>query len=150
MMLSMGFNLLGAKRRLAYIFIRSNPTLIELVMGLAMLGWAIILLVFYPGLLGSPSYKPLRDIVPQEAWGWIFLIGATVKLVGLYMNQIWLRLFGSFVGSFVWTAIAMSFLFTGFSAPTGLVVYGLFALASWRVMITHAITLRNGAKRTDE
>lgn len=135
--------------RMKDILFYRDMTYTEALLCAALLCWAFVLLWSNPTLLEtSPSYAPMHMTMPQFYWGVLFLLAASVKLIGLVTERLYLRVMGAALGSFLWGFVATSFFLT-IGVPTGFFIYGLFALTSLLLTTHHARTGRRNRARSN-
>lgn len=103
---------------------------LEVIMAYGLIAWSWILLVIYPDLFVTGAfYAPLKQLADQQAWGLVFLATGLLQGLGILLNTKNIRALAAFFGAGLWGYVTTSFLLTN-AVPTGIAIYGMFALAS--------------------
>lgn len=93
----------------------------EWLVSAGLTGWGLIV-IESPRLFDLPYFDALRQIMGQQAWGWLaFLIG-TMRLVVLFINGAWrrtpmFRQLGAIFGLLVWSCLLFGALSLNYHAP---------------------------------
>jgi hypothetical protein len=103
--------------------------------GLLLSVWGSFL-ILNPGIFDGPaaySFSGMKDLAPQELWGFGALVIGMVRLTALFINGQWgitpiIRVVTSFLSVFVWFWICVGLFRTG-SPQTGMVIYPALMLA---------------------
>lgn len=130
-------------RRLFHLVRYTDPTLVQLSCAAVTLCWGLYLALPFTSWGHSIIYRPLLRIMPEGAWGALFLLaGALHTLAVLAERYHWRRWF-SFIGLMQWSVLAALF-FMGQPAATATVMYGAAALAHGWVFIRVGLLHGNG------
>ena len=89
----------------------------------AMIAWGM-LTIASPGLFAhQPFFKPLLNIMPQDAWGTAATFIGFLRIIFLVINGAWrpsahIRAIGCVLGTMLWGSLFLSALAVGWVAPT--------------------------------
>lgn len=113
----------------------------EAISTVSLLGWAMLLLAPPVVLSASSAYGPMHRMASERTLGLVALTILTVFVVGVWCCEQWAHVVGLTMQGVWWAWTATMFYMTG-SVLTGVVVYGVLAIATlWCVYLRVA----NGA-----
>lgn len=107
-------------------------TPVEIIVTYLSIGWAFVMFSNPDALVGS--WQTLNDIGNRYIFGAIALISASVKIIGISLDNLKLRTIGLTFSAFFWTFISVANLVsqdsftTHFTFSTGFIVYSAVAV----------------------
>lgn len=108
-------------QRLAHIAFYSDLHATRFTLGLAELLWAITLL--WPGdTFGRPTYTVMAKVMPEEAWGFVFLLSGVTQFSVLFSGDFHSRfpiLFAGWNGA-LWLFVTVSMYLSVFPPPAAI------------------------------
>lgn len=137
----------GVYEDIAYIVLKREIHLLELIFGCFAINQGILMLTRFNIYTTSPSYNAM-SYVPQYVWGVFGLVVGLLQIRGVITENKVTRLVGSALAISFWTSYFVSFILVAFN--TAPVTYFGFVLANivihFRVQVMKAIqgTQRGG------
>lgn len=136
----------AAARRARALLRYTDPALTQLACAAITAAWGLFLILPITSWGHSIIYRPLLRIMPEGAWGALFLLtGAAHLAATLTEHARWRRRF-SYIGVIQWSVITVLF-FVGQPAATATVMYGAAALAHAWVFVRVGLLNNNGQHR---
>ena len=133
-------------RRLFHLLRYTDPTLVQLSCALVTAAWGLMLVLPFTSWGHSILYRPLLRVLPEDGWGWLFLVTGLAHVMATLAERYYGRRWLSFVGLLQWSVIATLF-FTGQPTATATVMYGAAALAHAWVFVRVGLLNNNGHHR---
>jgi len=113
----------------------SRIPIIELFLSIISLWWAFICFV-NPHLFDRlpELYLVFAEISQEKGWGCIFVVAASIKVLGILLQKSWMRRLGLTMSAFLYGLIASGFILSGqtLSHSTG-TYFALSVLAIWGI-----------------
>lgn len=101
-------------------------------MSIISIWWAIVLFNRDEFFRVPKVFEPLAVI--EQGWGFIFLLAAFTKVIGILTEKVWLRKLGLTFSAFLYGLISAGYILSGATMNTGTGVYfALSVLAIWQI-----------------
>lgn len=135
-------------KRALYIFLRSDLSYIEILMGVWYMSFVNALWFGDPHLLQrNPTYAPMALLAPQWVWGLAFFTTGALKVLGCLSYNVLIksrerraielvRFTGAFFGTILWSIFTTVLVLSSPQAP-GLIGYAFFAVTCFLTALRH-------------
>ena len=110
-------------------FTVSRIPIIDFILSLISTWWAIVL-ILNPNLFSEypQQYNAFGKILPEYGWMIMFIVAASVKVVGIFMEMRFLRKIGLIMSAVIYSLIVYCFINSTGGQSTGIGTY--FAMAT--------------------
>jgi len=113
----------------------SRVPIIELFLSIISLWWAFICFM-NPHLFDHlpVTYQIFADISQEKGWGCVFIVAASIKILGILLEKKWMRKLGLTMSAFLYSLIASGFILSGnFLYHSTGTYFALSVLAIWGI-----------------